>query len=205
MATHSSILAWEIPWIEEAGELQSTQSQRAGRGWATNTLTWTLYRWHHWTECPPWGSDASLMRFMLKQQQCFENCSGHCCIPWFDLQFWLHLSWEMITFGWRQIELYLMLIKGYSSTMNALNTKMYHPSERCLIWADSQNDLVSSVMSPFSVCASPALLWCPWRELCPWLSEFTFVVCGLFVDNIVRKIGHGAGLQIYGWVNQVLG
>ena len=23
MATHSSILAWEIPWIEEAGGLQS--------------------------------------------------------------------------------------------------------------------------------------------------------------------------------------
>ena len=24
MATHSSILAWEIPWIEEPGELRST-------------------------------------------------------------------------------------------------------------------------------------------------------------------------------------
>ena len=30
MATHSSILAWEIPWIEETGGLQSTESQRAG-------------------------------------------------------------------------------------------------------------------------------------------------------------------------------
>ena len=28
MATHSSILAWEIPWIEEAGRIQSTGSQR---------------------------------------------------------------------------------------------------------------------------------------------------------------------------------
>ena len=27
MATHSSILAWEIPWIEESGELQSMGSQ----------------------------------------------------------------------------------------------------------------------------------------------------------------------------------
>ena len=27
MATHSSILAWEIPWIEEAGGLQSTEAQ----------------------------------------------------------------------------------------------------------------------------------------------------------------------------------
>ena len=28
MATHSSILAWRIPWREEPGELQSTGSQR---------------------------------------------------------------------------------------------------------------------------------------------------------------------------------
>ena len=30
MATHSSILAWRIPWTEEPGELQSTVSQRVG-------------------------------------------------------------------------------------------------------------------------------------------------------------------------------
>ena len=30
MATHSSILAWEIPWTEEPGGLQSTGSQRFG-------------------------------------------------------------------------------------------------------------------------------------------------------------------------------
>ena len=31
MATHSSILAWGIPWTEEPGGLQSRGSQRAGR------------------------------------------------------------------------------------------------------------------------------------------------------------------------------
>ena len=30
MATHSSILAWEIPWTEEPGGLQSLGSQRVG-------------------------------------------------------------------------------------------------------------------------------------------------------------------------------
>ena len=30
MATHSSILAWKIPWTEEPGRLQSTGSQRVG-------------------------------------------------------------------------------------------------------------------------------------------------------------------------------
>ena len=30
MVTHSSILAWRIPWIEESGRLQSMGSQKAG-------------------------------------------------------------------------------------------------------------------------------------------------------------------------------
>ena len=35
MATHSSILAWRIPWTEEPGGLQSMGSQRVGHNWAT--------------------------------------------------------------------------------------------------------------------------------------------------------------------------
>ena len=30
MATHSSILAWRIPWTEEPGRLQSIRSHRVG-------------------------------------------------------------------------------------------------------------------------------------------------------------------------------
>ena len=30
MATHSSILAWKIPWTEEPGELQSIGLERVG-------------------------------------------------------------------------------------------------------------------------------------------------------------------------------
>ena len=39
MATHSSILAWTIPWTEELGGLQSMESRRVGRDWVTNTFT----------------------------------------------------------------------------------------------------------------------------------------------------------------------
>ena len=35
MAIHSSILAWKIPWTEEAGGLQSMGSQRVGHDLAT--------------------------------------------------------------------------------------------------------------------------------------------------------------------------
>ena len=37
MATHSSILAWRIPWTEEPDELQSTGSQRVGHDLAHST------------------------------------------------------------------------------------------------------------------------------------------------------------------------
>ena len=32
MATQSSTLAWEIPWTEEPGELQSVGSQKSWKG-----------------------------------------------------------------------------------------------------------------------------------------------------------------------------
>ena len=43
MATHSSILAWKIPWTEEPGRLQFTGLQWVGHGWATNTFTFHLH------------------------------------------------------------------------------------------------------------------------------------------------------------------
>ena len=45
MATHSSILAWEIWWTEKPGRLQSMELQRVGHNWATehNAQPWTLW------------------------------------------------------------------------------------------------------------------------------------------------------------------
>ena len=43
MATHSSILAREIPWTEEPGGLQSMGSQRVGHDWATNSFFLHLF------------------------------------------------------------------------------------------------------------------------------------------------------------------
>ena len=39
MATHSSILAWRIPWTEEHGGLQSMGSQRVRHAGATKATT----------------------------------------------------------------------------------------------------------------------------------------------------------------------
>ena len=36
LATHSSIIAWRIPWTEEPGRLQSMGSQRGKHNWVTH-------------------------------------------------------------------------------------------------------------------------------------------------------------------------
>ena len=44
MATHSSILAWRSPWMEEPGGLQSMGSQRVGHDWATSFMSFSCYK-----------------------------------------------------------------------------------------------------------------------------------------------------------------
>ena len=50
MATHSSILAWRISWIEEPGGLQSMGSQRVRQYWVTNTHAITHRHTHTCTD-----------------------------------------------------------------------------------------------------------------------------------------------------------
>ena len=42
MATHSSNVAWKIPWTEEPGGLQSMGSQRVRHDWATYSYSYTV-------------------------------------------------------------------------------------------------------------------------------------------------------------------
>ena len=35
MVTHSNVLVWRIPWIEESGGLQSLESPRIGQDWSS--------------------------------------------------------------------------------------------------------------------------------------------------------------------------
>ena len=46
MATHCSILAWEIPWTEEPGRLQYMVLQRVGHDWAHMYIhAWLKEKW----------------------------------------------------------------------------------------------------------------------------------------------------------------
>ena len=52
MATHSSTLAWKIPWTEEPGRLQS-MSLRVGDNWATSLSLFTFMHWRRkWHPTP---------------------------------------------------------------------------------------------------------------------------------------------------------
>ena len=55
MATHWSVLAWEILWTEEPGGLQTMGLKRVRHDWATNTYTHTLTHSFRKGHCPSGG------------------------------------------------------------------------------------------------------------------------------------------------------
>ena len=53
MASHSSTLAWKIPWVEEPGRLQSMGSLRVGHDWETSLSLFTFMHWRRkWQPSP---------------------------------------------------------------------------------------------------------------------------------------------------------
>ena len=75
MAIRSSILAWRIPWTEEAGRLQSMGLQRVGHDWVTNTFIFIAELQNR----PPrdistWYVDY----FMLKAMETLRFKRNHC-------------------------------------------------------------------------------------------------------------------------------
>ena len=53
MATHSSTLAWKIPWTEGPGRLQSMGSLGVGHNWATSLSLFTFMHWRRkWQPTP---------------------------------------------------------------------------------------------------------------------------------------------------------
>ena len=85
MATHSSTLAWKIPWTEEPGRLQSMGSQRVGHDWATS-----LYNFYF---CKNTSDTSAILQFSsLTLQYCSltfnerHQCFSHCRVYWDHLE-----------------------------------------------------------------------------------------------------------------------
>ena len=75
MATHSSTLAWKIPWTEEPGSLQSMGSQRVGHDWATKlSLSLSTYMRHlEESRAFPSGSVQEMRVQSLGQEDTLEK------------------------------------------------------------------------------------------------------------------------------------
>ena len=98
-ATHSSVLAWKIPWMEEPGGLQSMGLQSVRHNWATNSQSylhshvsfwkiqelncnnlrgWEVSNWSKW-----WGKILLGMILTLFFNRCYvETGSGDSPPQW---------------------------------------------------------------------------------------------------------------------------
>ena len=118
MATHSSTLAWKIPWMEKPGRLQSTGSLRVRHDWATSLSLFTFMHWrrkwrptpvflpgesHGWRSlvgCSPRGRKESdtteLLHFHFPHIQfciCGFYQPGSCGVG-------VHICWKISMYKW---------------------------------------------------------------------------------------------------------
>ena len=93
MATHSSILAWKIPWTEEPGGLQPIGSQRARYDWRSSGSSWPRNQtrvscvagifFTRWDTREAWGGTEARVNWCL---YCLEMREWH-KIMWWSARF----------------------------------------------------------------------------------------------------------------------
>ena len=84
-ATHSSILAWKIPWTEEPDRLQSMGSQRVGHDWVTEHAP--LY--HGKNTLKKWSQEITEACY---SQPSMLSTPGSTCSPWSLRLLWLRME-----------------------------------------------------------------------------------------------------------------
>ena len=100
METHSSILAWRIPWTEEPGGLQSMGSQRVSHDWVTSSFTffqvsaklvnvrWWQTRKIIWPSNRHWGVlEGVLFLFLFYEEAIQLNLYFNRINSWWNYQF----------------------------------------------------------------------------------------------------------------------
>ena len=82
MGTHSSILAWKIPWTEEPGGLQSMGFQRVGHDWATeHTHSLYLFCSLYLLISSQYGSNQTISCFLIFFKHLFIYLAMLCLRP----------------------------------------------------------------------------------------------------------------------------
>ena len=153
MATHSSILAWRIPWTEEPGGLQATRSQRVGHDWSdlacthATVLKW-IVQWHlrhsqpcnflileHFPHPCKWkpgpsltpGSQHSTFRYFNSTQDMFSK---------FRFSWWIHSS--VIFSQYLHVWILPIIEIEFSRCRRSWNRLFAHPvASKCKEWLSS--------------------------------------------------------------------
>ena len=146
MATHSSTLAWKIPWMEEPGRLQSMGLLRVGHDWVTSLSLFTFTHWRRkWQPTPV---------FLPGESQGWRSLVG-CCL-------WGHTESDMTEPTWQQQQQHTELpggcIMSYASLpMKYVYTRMDNTRGNVLvpcIWRSW------SLFYPIkSALSAPASMW----------------------------------------------
>ena len=139
VATHSSTLAWKIPWTEEPGRLQSMGSLRVGRDWVTSLSLFTFMHWRRkWQPTPVFLPGESQGRWsLLGCRSMGSHRVGH---NWSNLAAaagLLKLCWIRVA---RLDILVLFLILGEMLSV-------FHHWEWCLLWVYCIWSLANTVPS----------------------------------------------------------
>ena len=120
MATHSTIVAWRIPWTEKPGGLQSTGLQRVRHNWVTNSFTFHCEL--HYPTPQMWGviitqqADAGKITVLVSNRivsSLLSNLLPH-LVPSSHLPLlilYLLLDWEKKTFTPSALQIYLRLCR----------------------------------------------------------------------------------------------
>ena len=109
MATHSSTLAWKIPWTEEPGGLQSTESHRVGHNWSNlaAAAACPFSQWYHPTisssvipffshlQSFPASGSFPMSQFYASGGQSTGVSASASVLP-MNIQSWFPLGWT----GW---------------------------------------------------------------------------------------------------------
>ena len=95
VAPHSITLAWQIPWMEKPGRLQSMGSRRVRHDWATSLWLFTFMLWRRkWQPTPVFLSGESRGCWSLVGCRLWSCTVGH---NWSDLAaaaFCFIFSWK---------------------------------------------------------------------------------------------------------------
>ena len=123
MATHSSTLAWNIPWTEVPGRLQSLGSWRVGHEWATLFSLFTFVNWRR-----KWQPTPVFLPGKSHRQKSLVDYSPWCCKEWdTSEQAYTHCSKQPF---WLELHLLTFYLFLTASSQPSVWTQVFHIAGR---------------------------------------------------------------------------